>query len=280
MIDARCLLFTPANKPERFNKAKETGADGLIIDLEDAIALKDKDSARGIVVNYLKNLKKDKQSTFIYALRINSIKTRAGLKDLCALIEAEVRPDVLILPKSEGGEEIEIINAILSPDKVPIIPLIETAKGLKNVYQIAQSSNVTGIIFGGADMAADLGAYMNWEPMLVPRSIIVQAAASAGITAIDVPYLHLNDPDDSGIIEETKRIKEMGYTCKLSIHPKHIKPINHTLSPTLEEINKAQRIVVAYEYAHGNAIEVDGKMIDVPVYKSAKRILSLAKLEN
>lgn len=276
MFLARCLLFTPANRPERFDKAKELHADGLIIDLEDAISLEDKDNARKQAISYLQN--RVISPSFIECLRINSIRTQAGLKDLSALCDANVRPDMIVLPKSESAHEIEILNDILAPHTIPILPIIETAKGLFQAHQTAQSKNVVGLIFGGADFAADVGATMEWDPMHSARAQIVQAAAHGGVSAIDVPYLHLHDPDDSGVITETQKIKAMGFTCKLSIHPKHIKPIMDTLSPNQNEIDNAKAIVSAYEAAHGNACEFNGKMIDVPVYRSAKRILALSQI--
>lgn len=271
---ARCLLFTPANRPERFGKARELGADGIVIDLEDAIALPEKDRARETVLQYLKT--RPQETGFIQAVRINSIRTRAGLKDLSALCDGGVRPDVLMLPKSESAAEFEIIHEILTPETVPILALIESARGMARAEAIARAPHVVGLAFGGADYAADLGARMEWEPLYAARAHLMRAAASAGIAAIDVPYLHLADVDDTGLLEETRRVKAMGYTCKLSIHPKHIRAILETLSPSTDEIAQARRIVAAYEAAAGNACELDGKMIDVPVYRSAKRILSLS----
>ena len=274
---ARCILFTPANRPERFAKAETTGADGIVIDLEDAISLPEKDNARDIAINYFKeNLPKSKEN-FLRCLRINSIKTRPGIKDISKLCDTNIRPDILILPKVESEEEIVILNDLLCPNYIPIIALIETSKGLINSERIAQAKNVCAIVFGGADLAADLGASLEWEPMYAARAQVVRAAAFAGISAVDVPYLNLKDEDDTGIIKETKRVKEMGFISKFAIHPKHVKPILDVFSPSNEEIEKAKAIVSAYENAKGNACEINGKMIDIPVYRSAQRMLSLIK---
>ena len=276
MLLVRCLLFTPANHPERFEKAKTLGADGLIIDLEDAISLAEKESARKTAIDYLKT--RIQTPGFVQCLRINSIRTRAGLKDLSALCDQNVRPDILLLPKVESAAEIEIINELLAPNTIPLLPLIESAKGLYYAHEIAFVKNVVGLVFGGADFAADLGATMAWESLYSARAQIVQAAAHAGIAAIDVPYLNLHDVDDTGVINESRAVKAMGFTCKLSIHPKHIKPIIETFSPSADEIEKAKAIISAYDAAHGNACEYNGKMIDVPVYRSALRVLALSKL--
>ncbi len=278
-ILSRSMLFTPSNHPERFDKAKELGADGIIIDLEDGVSFAEKDHARQTVLNHLQDsLSKSKDSHFNYCIRVNSIKTRAGLKDLIMLCDNKVRPDMIVLPKCESPAEIDIINSQLAPDNTPILPLIETAKGLSHAEEIAQMPHVAALIFGGADYAADIGASMEWTPLYAARAEIVRAAAIASITPIDVPYLHLDDPDDSGVRAETEAIKKMGFTCKLAIHPKHIEPINQVMTPSEEEINRAKRIVSSYDNAHGNASEIDGKMIDRPVYLSAKRVLALSKL--
>jgi (S)-citramalyl-CoA lyase len=277
MVDfvARCLLFTPANRPERFAKARDMGADGVIIDMEDAISMADKDSARQSVIEFFTSKKPDKD--FLYCLRINSIKTAAGLKDLSAIIDHGIKPDYLVHPKTECLGELEVIDSVLRPHTLPLIPIIETAKGMHHSFDIASHASVAALLFGGADYSTDLGARLEWEPMLMARATLIQAAAAYGRAAIDVPYLHMHDSDDSGIKAVTKKIKAMGYTCKVAIHPKHIKPIIDVLSASPDDVKRATRIVNAYNAANGNACELDGKMIDVPVYRSAKRILDLSK---
>ena len=277
LLAVRTMLFTPANRPERFEKAKDIGADGVVIDLEDAISLPEKDKAREIVTDYFKNAAPI--SGFLRCLRINSPKTPAGLKDISALLDNNLSPDVLIIPKTEYPAEIIMLDALLKPRSIPYIALIETALGLHYADAIATSSpNLKAICFGGGDLAADLGATLTWEPMLTARSLIIRAAALAGIAAFDVPYLQLKDTDETGIREETARVKALGYTGKFAIHPKHIKPILDVFTPSKEDIERAQRIVKAYDDAKGNACEIDGKMIDVPVVRSAKRVLMIAKI--
>ncbi|MEL7431788.1 MAG: CoA ester lyase [Chlamydiota bacterium] len=272
---ARCLLFTPGNNPKHFEAAKERGADGVIIDLEDAISLSEKEKARATVVEYLRSLTED--PSFIRSVRINSLRTIEGIRDLLALVESGAFPDMIVLPKTESPEEIVILRQLLFPKQVPLIPVIETAKGLYQAPLIAQEDGVSALLFGGADFSADLGAQLTWESMQTFRAELSQAAAQAGIAAIDVPYLHLQDADDGPLICETEKVKALGFTCKTSIHPKHIAPILSVLTPQEEEIQKAKKIVDTFEKAKGNACQLDGKMIDMPVFLSAKRILQLAK---
>lgn len=275
LSSARVMLFTPGNRPERFEKASALGADGVVIDLEDAISLAEKNKARDIVIQYFKDSKPIPH--FLRCLRINSIKTPAGLKDISALIDNQISPDVLVIPKTEYAAEIIILDALLQARAISYIVTIETSIGLHNADDIAcSSSNIKAIGFGGGDLSADLGATLTWEPMLNARSQIIRAAAMSGIAAFDVPYLNLHDSDDTQILEETKKVKSLGFTGKFAIHPKHIKPILSVFTPTENEIARAQKIVTAYESAKGNACEIDGKMIDVPIVRSAKRILSRA----
>ena len=273
-----CMLFTPANRPDRYEKGMATGADGVVIDLEDAISLAEKDSARTMVVDYFREKGRiPADRPFVSAIRLNNIHTLAGLKDLSALVDSGIRPDVLLLPKVESPGEVNILESHLTGRQAEIrfMALIETALGLQNADAIAQSSErVSALVFGGADLATDLSAEAGWEPMLFARSRLVQAAATAGIVALDVPYLDLQDM--SGLQPECIRVKALGFAGKFAIHPKHVPVVMDIFRPDPASISLAHRIVEAYEAVHGNACEVDGKMVDLPVYRSARRTLALA----
>ncbi len=272
----RTMLFTPANHPERFEKAKDMSADGVVIDLEDAISQAEKDAARESAINYF--ITSSSIPNFMRCLRINSLKTRHGLKDLSAIIDCGITPDAIVLPKTEYAAEILILDSLLGQKKIPYIALIETSTGLYNAQAIAQASNnMAALVFGGGDLAADLGATLSWEPMLAARSLIVQAAATAGLAVIDVPYLNLREADDTGILEETRKVKALGYTGKFAIHPKHIKPILEVYTPSPDEVVRAQKIIDIFNHAKGNVCEVDGKMIDAPIVRLAQRTLALMK---
>lgn len=271
--NVRTMLFTPGNRPERFEKAKHLGADGIVIDLEDAISTAEKDQARLFAIEYLKYASKDQE--FFNCLRINSIKTPAGLKDIIAILEHAVVPDALLIPKVEYPAELKIFDALLHDKAIPYIALIETAKGLNNINKIATSSkNIKGLGFGGGDLAADLGTNIAWEPMLTARSLLIHAAAAAGIAAFDVPYLNLDDENNSRILAETRQVKTLGYTGKFSIHPKQIKPIIDTFTATAAEIFRAKHIIANYEKAKENVLAIEGKMIDTAIVCWAQRILT------
>jgi (S)-citramalyl-CoA lyase len=269
----RVLLFTPATHLEYITKAVESGADGLIIDLEDGVALEAKDAARA---NLLATLQKSRATAdgFVWCVRLNHVTTMAGLADLLALAGQGSRFDSIMLPKVESPHEVEIAARHLGLSSPSVIALIETGLGLEQAAAIAAHPLVAAIAFGGADLAADLHAELAWEPMLWARSRIVQAAASRGLPAFDVPFLNIHD--GAGLRTEALASKRLGYSCKLAIHPAQVAPIKDVFAPTPDELARARRIVEAYASAKGAACQVDGKMVDVPVWKAALRTVRLA----
>jgi citrate lyase beta subunit len=271
----RVLLFTPGNRPDRFAKAAATGADGLILDLEDAISLADKDAARATLVEHFRaGHRRELGPRQICGLRVNNIHTPAGVRDLDALVSAKVAPDFVVLPKVESAFEVRLYTRLLPG--VPLLCTVESARGLDAATEIAGADAlVRAIAFGGADLAVDLRAELAWEPLYWGRARIVQAAATAGIAAIDVPHVILDD--EAGLRSDAVRAKAMGYAGKLAIHPKQLPAILDVFTPTAEEIERAEGIVAAYAAAGGNVVEYRGKMVEGPIVKAAQRILSVAK---
>lgn len=271
----RSILSTPATLANRFTKALEIGADGIMIDLEDGVGLSKKPEGRENVINFFKS-DYPKSPKFKWCLRINSIRNAEGIKDLHMLRTNEIHPDYIILPKVEHAEEILIIKQVLGTKHCPeLVATIESAKGLQNSSQIAQEPKVAAMVFGGGDFASDIGATMDWEPMLFGRSKVIQAAATAGIPALDVPYLQLGKEDLPGLKEETLRGKRLGFRGKLSIHPMHIQVIQDLYYPTNEEIEHAQKVMTAFENAHEDVCVVDGQMIDYALIANCQRILDI-----
>ncbi|CAN5902925.1 itaconate degradation C-C-lyase RipC [soil metagenome] len=269
----RVLLFTPATRLEFIAKAAASGADGLVIDLEDGVAFGAKDAGRA---NILAALQKPRPTAegFLWCVRLNHIATLPGLADLQALAGQGSRFDAIMLPKVESPHEVEIASRHLGLTTPSVIALIESGLGLEQAAAIAAHPQVAAIAFGGADLAADLHAELAWEPMLFARSRIAQAAASRGLPAIDVPFLDIHDA--VGLRAEAAAAKRLGFGCKLAIHPAQVAPIKEVFAPTPEELVRAQRIVAAYDAAQGAACQVDGKMVDVPVWKAALRTVRLA----
>jgi (S)-citramalyl-CoA lyase len=268
----RSLLFTPADKPDRFLKAFSVGADGAVLDLEDGVGLPNKEIARRAALEFFA-VPPPAPDGFVWAPRLNHVSTADGLHDLLAFRDAANRPAVVMLPKTESASEVEITVRHLGAPR--IIALLESGRGLSAAEAIAAHPSVEALGFGGADLAADLGATMGWEQMLLARSRVVQAAATAGIGAFDVPFLDIHDAE--GLRKETEAAKALGYSCKLAIHPAQIVGINAVFTPAPDQLARARRIVAAFEQAKGGACQVDGKMVDVPVVKSARRTVALAE---
>ncbi|HXJ34768.1 MAG TPA: CoA ester lyase [Candidatus Eisenbacteria bacterium] len=266
----RSLLFAPATKAERLAKAAISGADAVIADLEDAVAPAEKDAARGSALRWLRG---PAAPAVARCLRSNGLRTPEGLRDVLALVESGAAPDFLVVPKVESPQELGILDALLA-GPTRFLPLIETARGLSRAERIAAHPRVAGLLLGGADLAADLGATLDWEALLWARSRLVQAAATAGVAVIDVPHLVLED--GTALAAECARVRRLGFTGKLAIHPKQVAAINAAFTPAGDEVLRARRIVDAAEAAGGGVCVVDGKMVDAPVLRAARRTLALA----
>ncbi len=276
----RTALFTPANRADRYEKAGTLScADGVILDLEDAVPLAEKHSARQTLINYLKAHKNiPANHPMMTAVRVNSISTLAGIKDLAAFVDAGIQPDAFFLPKVQNRQEIELYATLLNQDAlkpVMFIALIETAYGMQYAHEIASHPQVLGLAFGGGDLAVDLGAKLNFDSTIAYRSRIIQAAKYAGKSAWDVPYLNIKD--EKGLRIESKRAKDLGFDAKLAIHPVQLAPIVEIFSPTDDEIKEAKAIVDTYKKANGSACEYQGKMLDVPVVKKCEELLEKMK---
>jgi (S)-citramalyl-CoA lyase len=172
-IRTRSWLFTPATRPERFAKAAEIGADVLLIDLEDAVAPRDKAAARTTALDYLAGLR----AGTLRALRINGLDTRAGIADLDALLESAASPDFLVLPKTETAGHLQILDRLLTAvgKATRLVGLIESARGLAALEAISTATpRLAGLMFGAADMSADLGAATAWQPLAYARGRLIQ----------------------------------------------------------------------------------------------------------
>jgi (S)-citramalyl-CoA lyase len=262
------LLFVPGHRPDRFEKAEAASPGGVIIDLEDAVPPAQKNQARSEVMRFLARAKRSAP----LAVRLNPISTRPGLDDLAALADGNISCDGILLAKVESARDVELVRAH-APD-MPILAAIETVVGIHcapDIARVLRPSDALG--FGGADLAADLGCAFSWEPLFAARGALVQAAAIGRVGLFDVPLLDV--ADTAALRIETERVKALGFTGKLAIHPAQVPTIHSVFKPGAAEIERARRIVAALEAADGGAAQLDGKMIDLPVALSARRTLAL-----
>ncbi len=272
----RSLLFVPGLRPDRYAKALDAGADIVCVDLEDAVALDRKDEGRKLTLPLFAQATHPQVERMV---RINSISTLHGLKDLQAILESLAPPPSLMIPKVKSAEEIQLLDTILSTaatQHIRFCVIIETNQGLERAADIARASDrIDSLILGGVDMSADLRCQKAWEPLLYARSRLVHAAAGAGIDLLDVPYLNLDDPE--GLQREAQGCARLGFTGKASIHPNQLAIIHEAFTPTSEQIARAKKCVAAFEQSPSGLVVVDNELLELPVIRSMKRILAIAE---
>ncbi len=272
----RSFIFSPGLKPDMFPKALASGADIVCVELEDGIAPKDKDEARRNGLALFATPQADDGVERI--VRINCLRTAFGLADVQAILATDTPPPALMLPKVMSPDEIVWLDDVLTEraHDIRLHIIIETNAALEAAHDIAHASpRIDALFFGGVDMAAELRCKNAWESLLYARSRVVHAAASAGIDAIDVPYLDLEDPD--GMEREACRVRDLGFSGKGAIHPKQIPILNGVFTPDEAAIAHAKRILQAFAEADTGLVVVDGKLIEKPVLREMHRVLSIAE---
>ena len=272
----RSFIFTPGLNPEMFPKALASGADMVCIELEDGIAIKDKDEARKNTINALKTLEVKNDVELV--VRVNCQRTKPGLLDLEAFISSKLKVKALMLPKVKTPDEITFIDDLLSDCNLDtdLHVIMETNEALENIYDIAHSSKrIVALYFGGVDMAAELRVPNSYENLVYARSKLVHAGASVGVDVIDVPYLDLEDMN--GMKKEAELVRNLGFTGKGSIHPKQINILNKVFTPSDEEINKAKKIIDQFNASNTGLVVIDGKLIEKPVLREMQRRILVAE---
>ena len=260
---ARTYLFVPGTRPDRFAKALAAGAHAVIIDLEDAVAPADKETARAAVAAALPL----PQPVLV---RVNAAGTPWFDDDLRLCRRAGT--DGIVLPKAEDPAVVERIRAVVGP-QAAIYPLIETAQGLWNALAIARATGVTRLLFGSIDFQVDLGVaddeltHYRSQLVLISRLAELPAPVDGVTTAID---------DAAALARDVARARALGFGGKLCIHPRQVGPVNAAFRPGADEIAWAQRVVAADAAAGGAAVAVDGRMVDRPVLLKTRRILASA----
>ncbi|SHH33588.1 HpcH/HpaI aldolase/citrate lyase family protein [Desulfosporosinus lacus] len=272
----RTMLFMPGNNPGMLQDAAILGADSIILDLEDAVSLTEKDSARILVREAIKTID---YSQVEVVVRVNPLDTEFGQPDVDMI--ARVKPDTLLIPKA-NEEEIKLVDKLLDKIEkeegyplgcIKIIALIETALGLENVYNVIQASSRTvGVLLGGEDLTADLGIERTkeGEEIFYARNKVATVCRALKVDAIDTPFTDTNDYE--GLEKDTAKAKGLGLTGKSAINPRQIETIHFVFAPTEDELKRALRILDAMEEAEKEGkgcCSLDGKMIDAPVINRA-----------
>jgi len=277
----RSRLYIPGNQPKLMLNAGIHEPDGIILDLEDSIEQSEKISARYIVRNALRTIDFFGSE---HMVRINQ--GDLGIEDLHAIIPENVH--VILIPKVETKNDITSIDKLINKiskqcnktEPTLLLPIIESAKGILNSFEIAKASkNIIGLAIGLEDYTADLGVKRTntGKESLFARSQLVQAAKATGIQAIDTVFSDVSD--ELGLRESVREAKGIGFEGKGCIHPRQIKPIHEEFTPTIKEIDEAKNIVKAFNHATSKGIGVislGSKMIDPPVVERAQHTTKLA----
>lgn len=282
----KSLLFVPGDSEKKLAKAASTGADALLLDLEDAVSQDRLPIARGLVLDYLKSHDRSSQQVWV---RINPLNTQLSLPDLVAVMPG--KPDGIVLPKPLNASDVLQLDHFLSAleqreginaGHTRILPVAtEVAGALFSLNTYAGcSARLAGLTWGAEDLATDIGATSNKndngefdEAFVLARSLCLLAAAHAGVQAIDTLSVDFRRADS--LQADVQRAKRQGFSGKLAIHPDQVAIINAGFTATPEELQHAQRIVDAFAQAGGaGAVQLDGKMVDKPHLTQALRLLS------
>lgn len=281
----RSMLFLPGNNPNMLINAGTLGADGVIFDLEDAVSPAEKDAARILVRNTMKYMCLGSCEVIV---RINSVDTSYWQADIDSV--SPFKPNLILLPKTSTADDVLTVDKYITATEqklgmetgtIGLMPLIETALGVENAYLIASASErVKALFLGAEDLTADLQCKRTKEGREIEyaRTRLVVAARAAGVDVYDTPFTDVND--DEGIVTDAQLAKNLGFTGKASISPRHIDVINSVFSPSQAEIDYAYEVLdaiaVAKEQGKG-AISLYGKMIDAPIVARAERTISIAE---
>lgn len=286
MRASRSMLYIPGDSPGMIQHAPVFGADSILLDLEDAVALTEKDAARKMVAEFLQKF--DFKDLFV-TVRLNGADTEFFEKDVEEIIPCA--PAAVRLPKCSGPSDVlfadEKITKIekecgIPVNSVKIHAMIETALGLERAFEVASASpRVSALTIGGQDFTADMGVQKTKEgrELFYARCRVAAAAHAAGVDSYDTVWADLQD--DAGLLRETKEIVGLGFTGKACIHPSQIATIHKAFLPADKDLRKACRVVEAAEKAKREGkgvVSIDGKMVDAPVVARSRHLLELAEL--
>lgn len=281
----RTMLFTPGNNMRMIQKAGTLGADAIILDLEDAVPMADKETARIFVRDSIGDLSVKGPDVLV---RVNALITGLAEEDLEWVVQKGLVGTVV--PKVESKDDLVKVARLMDqqekkkgiePGSLALVPILETAGGVLNAYEIATASQrVIAVAFGAIDFARDMGISLSREgtELLYARSRVAMSARAAGVQAIDTPWIDIADKE--GLVQEAKMARQLGFRGKLLIHPSQIEPINTVFSPSESEVEYGKKVVEAFQRAEARglgAISLEGKMIDIANFRQAEEVLSLAE---
>lgn len=268
-MDPRTYLFVPGDRPERFDKAAASGADAIVLDLEDAVAPAAKPAAREAVGAWLTRLPGDRRERAV--VRINDAATPWFDDDVAML--AGCGAARVMLPKAESTETVARLRR--AARDIGVIALIESARGVVAVEAVAASPGIVRLAYGTLDFALDLDIPPEPPGLLHAAGRIVLASRAAGLPA-PVAGVTPELGDEAKLLADFAWARSLGFGAKLCIHPKQVAPLHAALRPGPGEVDWARRVIAAADAAQGAAVQLDGRMIDKPVLQRARGVLARA----
>lgn len=282
----RSLLFVPGDSPRKFAKAMGTNADALVLDLEDSVSVSEKVGAREAVSKMLQADRAGK----IVTVRVNAYDTGMTLDDLAAVMP--YRPDAVMLPKCRGGADVDLLDNYLSAfeaangierGKTGVVAVAtESGESVLGLSTYKPHPRLHGLLWGAEDLISSINATGNRDgevysgPFLLARNLCLMAASAAGVAAIDTVCTNLGDLDY--VANEARAARRDGFSAKAVIHPNHVDPVNAAFQPSEEEIEWARKVVRAFEKnPDQGVVSIEGKMIDKPHERAARKILTMVK---
>ena len=262
----RTYLFVPGNRAERFDKALASGADAVVLDLEDAVAPADKPGARDAVAHHLALTPPHELARLV--IRINDSSTPWFDSDLAMLRSHNAA--CVLLPKTETPASIAVLRAACPA--IAVLALIESARGVLGAPAIAAAPGLQRLVFGTIDFALDLGLSGDPVGFDTAASLIALASRAAGLVS-PVAGVTASIDDEALLLVELARARAHGFGAKLCIHPKQVAPIHRALQPSAAELDWARRVIAATQ-DHAGAVQVDGRMVDKPVLQRAHSLLA------
>ena len=274
----RSVIFVPGNRPHMLERARGFAADIIMVDLEDSVPPGEKVNAREIAKDWVPQLRNEGRRVMV---RVNSLDTGLTRDELSAVVGPDLHG--ISIGKAESAWDLQEVDRIitplesaarLGPGSLRVIPWIENARAIMNVQQLAAASpRIVALAFGAEDYTNDMGIQRTdfGEEVYFPRATVAIAARAAGLASLDSPFVAFRDSE--GLEKDAQAARQLGYTGKFAIHPSQIDTFNRVFSPDPEEVAYARRVLEAWSQAEASgrgSLDLDGKMVDVPVVKRAR----------
>ncbi|XMN04650.1 HpcH/HpaI aldolase/citrate lyase family protein [Streptomyces griseobrunneus] len=269
-------LVTPGVASARFRTAFGSGAHVVLLDLEDSVPADAKADARDAVLGFA-GAHAGRAGGPLLGVRINAAHSAEGLRDVVAMADLSLWPDLVVVPKVESGRDIAaVVRAVRrAGSATKVWALVESPQGVLALPGIVRTPGLAGVLFGAADYAAAAGCRLTSRAMWYPRSQLVTAAAGAGLPAVDSPYFFLDDPD--GLRRDALEAVELGFAGKVAVHPRQLNTIAQAFTPSPHEVAEARAVLAAAERADGAITTAVGAMVGPPLIEAARTVARRAR---